>query len=186
MVPNARPVAEGDGSGLQTMRSAGQSLQMGSCMRAVDRLVEPHAVAVEHLVRADHDRARMARRHAACFAFGELYRDVGGTRAFGLHGAFDFVLVDARGIGREDETGFLHHRASKRALRGKHKRGSGGLRESCHADNPAFSRRSWTMAMIAADVSSMERRATSMTGHPRAEKKRRASTTSLRTFSRSV
>src|SRR3546814_6195261 len=71
MMPQHCPVAHHCDGGDQLVRAPAQRREMRPRVVAVDRLVEPDAVAVEHLVGADHQGAWVAAGDALRLQLGE-------------------------------------------------------------------------------------------------------------------
>ncbi len=114
------------------------------------------------------------RRDACGLGAGERQRAIPGAVAARAAGALHRALVEAGRIARELDAGGGKKAFARRAFGGEHEP---------HVSRP------WRRAMsfrIAAAVSSIERRVTSITGQRRSVNTRRASSTSSRTASRSV
>src|SRR5258708_516533 len=162
----------------QLVGAARERCELARGRGAVRRLVEPFAAAgVENLVGADDERIGMARSHRLGLTGRELDRDRLDGGAVAPHVLFHLALVDRGRIDGHREPGIAEEGAPDRACRGQHQR---------LGHDAGVSRRSAISCMIAAAVSSIERRDTSSTGQPWRAKSWRAAVTSPRTVSMSV
>ena len=132
---------------------------------ATDRLVEPLAVAFQHLIGGNDDSAWMARRHFFSFCprkscRGRFNRQ---TRLDGI--ALQRILVDFGLVENGSDPGCLEHSAPGGAARGQY---DGFDRQPAHGLAPPStdSLRRARILMTSAAVSSIERRVTSITGQP--------------------
>lgn len=99
------------------MGAAGQTAEVVGGGGAVARLGEDLAVEIEHLVGADHQRARMAGRDLQRLGAGQLGRERGGIAA---PARLYRVLVDPRRIHLEHEARLFQHGAPRGAARAQH------------------------------------------------------------------
>src|SRR6185437_13041445 len=157
------------------MRAAAQALELVACFCHIARLVKPFAIAIQQLIGTENETLAMPRRDGAGLGFGET-RGAVGARAAGLSAfLLDDVFIDIGGIGFGGDPCIREQAFARGAGRGEDQR--------AHVSSPrdrASSRR------IAAAVSSIDRRLTSITGQLRSVKRRRAAVTSSFTLSRSV
>src|SRR6185437_12553661 len=179
-VPDCRAVLNhGDGAH-QLVSLAAQRGELRARLAAIARLVEPDAGALEHLVGADNQCIGMARRNAQRLHLGQRRRTGDGISARGAEGALHLVLIDAGGIAQHLDPGAGEDGGPRRARRCQH---DPPAAETGHVSWPW--RRASSLRMAAA-VSSIERRVTSITGQWWSAKSRRACATSRRTASTSV
>ena len=188
--PYLRLVAsDGDGRD-EFVPAAAKPAQLRARVGHIRRLVEPLPRADEQLVGADDISAGVPRAHPAGLENGERARRRRLVPVLRPHGALDLVLVHLRRLDREGEPRRAQQRRPRFGRGSQHQprfpRPFTGRRASVppHAARPWKQRlRSWR---IAAAVSSIERRLTSMTGQDALAKSRRASRTSSSTRSGST
>ena len=153
-----------------------QQLQPLAGLRQGLDLVEERAIEIKRLIGADHQIAGPGAGDLDGLQFGKGVGDLARTMALrqqpGLHGA----LVHPGDLGFERHACGAEDRRAGRTLR-------------CQNDHPRIStapRPPDKRLMIAAAVSSTERRVTSMTGQPWRSNSRRAAMISSRTASWSM
>src|SRR6185437_1784044 len=176
MAPQHMLVSQHRGGGHQFMLAPAKRPELRACLLEARRLVQPCRGAFEHLVGAEDERAGMPRCHRARLRFRQRERAILGGGAGGTLRRLDAPFIDRGGI---------DHRPNAAGVQQPRPRGAGrGEHESAHASSvPSFRARSFK---IAAAVSSIERRLTSITGQLWSVKSRRAWVTSSRTLTRSV
>src|SRR5262245_24692830 len=156
------------------MGAPAKRAQSCSGLRVVQRLIEQPVLTDEYLVAAENECARMIGTDGKGFAFGQMLGDnsAPGRR----HLRAQLVLVD---LGR--------NRRELDASRGQHGPPAGAARSQDEFrprhDLPS---RSASRLRIAAAVSSIERRVTSMEGHSLLSNNLRVAATSARTASSST
>ncbi len=114
MVPKPLSAAHHADRGKQAVGLAGKGAKLGARRVLVDRLVVPGALALQDLVRADHQRRRRAAGDVERLQLGERFRDRGDGRALGFQGLLDFGFVDRCGLRLEGDTGILKQAAAGR------------------------------------------------------------------------
>ena len=134
-----------------------------SCSRAASRSagLEKRCAERQRLVGAEHQPARLLRRHGMRLFAGQQQRDIAGIGEAGA--CLDPALVD---IGRQHldrNARRFQQRSPRRALRGQHQRPI-GKPERHEAQATGCRRRSASSFSTAAAVSSIERRVTSING----------------------
>ena len=163
---------------VQVHRLAREEPQVVCRLGAADGLVEPSALHRDDRIAAEHGLATSVDRQ--CLGLGENQGHGGRIGVFQL--GLELALVDGRWPHLELDPRSAEHRPARGAL-------------GCEHDHIGFrtdtrpcscSSRSPRRRMIAAAVSSIERRVTSMTGQPLSANTRRAKASSRATFSSST
>ena len=79
-------------------------------MVQVRRLVEPYAVALQHLVGTHDDGSGAAGRHAARLHLSKRLGDIADRRPVGSKRQLHLALVDRRRVGNDVQPRLLQHR----------------------------------------------------------------------------
>jgi len=139
----------------QLVAFAAQGEKLDACCCKIAGLSNHTPSADQHLIGADHQTAGMAAGDMQALRLGEGGRAFRGGSTLGAEGGLDLVLVDRRRRGGEGDAGIAQQRPPRRARGGKDERWGASVSSPC---------RRASSLRIAAAVSSIERRETSITG----------------------
>src|SRR5688572_21858395 len=118
-VPDPGVVAHEHGAGDEAVALAAQELQLLARILAGGGLVEPGAVALQHLVAAQHQPAAGAGRDALGLHLGQDLGDLGGRRAVLAKARFHFRFVDRGDGGLDRNAGVAQHLRTRRTAGGE-------------------------------------------------------------------
>ena len=170
-------------SAVQCHYPTGKRPQMVCRVLAAGGFVEPLAIKLDQRIRSQHQIAGSARGNRGCLRRGQRLCNLGGVGI--VHLRFERALVHICRLRGKRHARCFEHRLARRAVRGEHDAGSAEFRHMGFAPwrVPRAFRSLWSR-IIAAAVSSIERRVTSITAQPLSANMRRANFNS--SFTRSL
>ena len=158
----------------QIVRLPAQFPQQRARLFQIGAFADQHTVEHQHLIGAQHQRIRHRGRHLCRFQFGQRLGHRARVRTGHLKRVLHRRFIHSGRMNSKHYTGCGQQAGPRRACRCQHQPG--------HTDTLRSPRR----FRIAAEVSSTERRETSMVGQPICSNRRRGAVTSSRTCSRSA
>ena len=181
-VPQALAIADHAHRARQLVGAPAQCPKVGARLLGRQRLGEQPALARQHLVGADHQRAGASVGHPRGLQLGKRRRHLGAVSSRRGHAGEQRRLIDHGWLDDEGDACVAQDAAPCGARRSKHERGVGIPRfPRAHAVD-----RSTCRLRMAAAVSSIALRVTSMTGQPRRSNSLRAAASSVRTAAAST
>ena len=165
---------------MEFMRPPGQRGELRGGARSVGGLGKQFFAQRQRLVGAEDEAARLLRGDPKRLLAGEFARDCRPAGARRAQRRLEGALVDHGVAGLERNARRPKQRAARGALRGEEKRRPAAP-ERAHVAEMNFSLCSLCRSMIAAAVSSIDRRVTSIVGQPRSANSLRDCATSSAT-----